>query len=363
MDTLESLLVAIAPTGASREILNPASGGLVGLAPVHTVDDLEKAVSAAATAQKGWAALGHTARCEIMLKAADAIDAHAEALAQLLSHEQGKPLNGPNARFEVGGASAWLRVAASTPLETELLVEDENGRSEMTYRPIGVVGAISPWNWPMMIAMWQIAPSIRMGNAVVAKPSEYTPLSVLALVAVLNTVLPAGLVTVVSGDREIGATLSSHPAIGKVMFTGSTATGKAIIRSSADTVKRLTLELGGNDAGIVLPDVDPKAIAEGLFGGALGSTSGTNEDNVLGPLQNKQQYDIVARLVESARKGGGRVVLGGTLTPRSLDSSTPPRWSRMFPTTTLSFKRSSSGLSCPPCATRTSKMPSPWRTV
>jgi phenylacetaldehyde dehydrogenase len=345
MDTLESLLVAIAPTGESRKIFNPANSTLVGLAPVHRVDDLEKAVVAAQKAQKGWAALGHAARSEVMLKVADAIDVHAEALAQLLSREQGKPLNGPNARFEVGRASAWLRVAASISLETEVLIEDENGRSEMTYRPIGVVGAISPWNWPMMIAMWQISPAIRMGNAVVAKPSEFTPLSVLALVAVMNTVLPVGLVTVVSGDREIGVRLSSHPAIGKVMFTGSTATGKAIIRSSADTVKRLTLELGGNDAGIVLPDVDPKAIAEGLFWGAFinsGQTcaclkrlyvhdsvfdevvaeltaiacvmpmgEGTNENNVLGPLQNKQQFDIVARLVESARKGGGRVVLGG----------------------------------------------------
>jgi phenylacetaldehyde dehydrogenase len=161
----------------------------------------------------------------------------------------------------------------------------------------------------------------------------------------MNEVLPAGILTVISGDREVGARLSSHPTIGKVMFTGSTATGKAIIRSSADTIKRLTLELGGNDAGIVLPDVDPKAIAEGLFWGAFINTGqtcaamkrlyvhdsvfdevvselaavagampmgeGTDENNVLGPLQNKQQFDIVARLVESARAGGGNVVLGG----------------------------------------------------
>jgi phenylacetaldehyde dehydrogenase len=345
MSTLESLLASIAPTGASREILNPATGALVGNAPIHTVEDLDAAVEAAKKAQPAWAALGHAARSDIMNKAADAIDANAEALAQLLSREQGKPLNGPNARFEVGGASAWLRAAAGTPLETEVVYEDENGRSEITYRPIGVVGAIGPWNWPMMISVWQIAPALRMGNAVVVKPSEYTPLSVLALIKVMNEALPAGLLTGVSGDREVGARLSSHPAIGKVMFTGSTATGKAIIRSSADTVKRLTLELGGNDAGIVLPDVDPKAIAEGLFWGAFINTGqtcaalkrlyvhdsvfdavvteltavaaampmgeGTDENNVLGPLQNKQQFDIVARLVESARAGGGTVVLGG----------------------------------------------------
>ncbi|MFB9713758.1 aldehyde dehydrogenase family protein, partial [Arthrobacter methylotrophus] len=186
---------------------------------------------------------------------------------------------------------------------------------------------------------------LRMGNAVVVKPSEYTPLSVLALAKIINEELPEGLLTVVSGGREVGARLAEHPAIGKVMFTGSTATGKAIIRSSADTVKRLTLELGGNDAGIVLPDADPKAIAEGLFWGAFINTgqtcaalkrlyvhdslyeavcteltkvaaampmgNGLDEANVLGPLQNRQQFDIVTRLVDAARESGATILLGG----------------------------------------------------
>jgi phenylacetaldehyde dehydrogenase len=345
MDTLESLLAAIAPTGASRDILNPATGELVAKVAEHTVDDLNAAVAAAKKAQPAWAALGHEKRSELMMKAADAIAAHAEPLAQLLTREQGKPLNGPNARFEIGGAEAWLRVAAATPLETEVVVDDESGHAELTYKPIGLVGAIGPWNWPAMITIWQVAPALRMGNAVIVKPSEFTPLIVTALIKVINTVLPEGLVTVVSGGREVGAALTAEPAIGKIMFTGSTATGKAIIKSSADTVKRLTLELGGNDAGIVLPDVDPKAIAEGLFWGAFINTGqtcaalkrlyvhesiadevvkelvalaanmpmgvGTDENNVLGPLQNKKQYDIVADLVEKAKAGGGKVLLGG----------------------------------------------------
>ncbi|BCW50122.1 hypothetical protein StoSoilB13_24640 [Arthrobacter sp. StoSoilB13] len=224
-------------------------------------------------------------------------------------------------------------------------MDDGETRAELHYRPIGVVGAIGPWNWPMMITVWQIAPALRMGNAVVVKPSEYTPLSVLALASIINQELPEGLLTVVSGGRDVGEALAAHEAIGKVMFTGSTATGKAIIRSSADTVKRLTLELGGNDAGIVLPDADPKAIAEGLFWGAFINTgqtcaalkrlyvhdslyeavctelaavaaampmgNGLDENNVLGPLQNRQQYDIVARLVEAARDSGARILLGG----------------------------------------------------
>jgi phenylacetaldehyde dehydrogenase len=338
-----------AAAGSSRTILNPATGQPVGEAPVHTVEDLERAVAAAQAAQPAWAALGHDARSASLMKAADAVERSAEELARLLSREQGKPLNGPNARFEVGACAAWLRAAAGTPLDPETVVDDGETRAELHYRPIGVVGAIGPWNWPMLITVWQIGPALRMGNAVVVKPSEYTPLSVLALVEILNQELPEGLLTVVSGGRDVGEALAGHPAIGKIMFTGSTATGKAIIKSSADTVKRLTLELGGNDAGIVLPDADPQAIAEGLFWGAFINTgqtcaalkrlyvhtdiydavcealtnvaaampmgNGLDEVNVLGPLQNRAQYDIVARLVEAARDSGAKILLGGNPDP------------------------------------------------
>ncbi|MET1022233.1 MAG: aldehyde dehydrogenase family protein [Arthrobacter sp.] len=350
METYDALLASITPvSGETRSILDPATGQPVGEAPVHTVEDLERAIAAAEAAQPAWAALGHDARSAALLKAADAVERSAEELAQLLSREQGKPLNGPNARFEVGACAAWLRAAAGTPLDPETVVDDGETRAELHYRPIGVVGAIGPWNWPMMITVWQIAPALRMGNAVVVKPSEYTPLSVLALAKVLNEELPDGLLTVVSGGRDVGEALAGHPGIGKVMFTGSTATGKAIIKSSADTVKRLTLELGGNDAGIVLPDADPKAIAEGLFWGAFINTgqtcaalkrlyvhdsiydavceeltkvaaampmgNGLDEVNVLGPLQNRQQFDIVARLVGAARDAGARILLGGNPDP------------------------------------------------
>ncbi|PYI69664.1 aldehyde dehydrogenase [Arthrobacter livingstonensis] len=346
METYADLLTAIAPaSGETRTIFDPATGDSVGEAPVHTVEDLERAVDAATAAQPAWAALSHEARSAALLLAADAVERNAEELARLLSREQGKPLNGPNARFEVGACSAWLRTAAGTELAAETVVDDGETHAEIHYRPIGVIGAIGPWNWPMMITIWQIAPALRMGNAVVVKPSEYTPLSVLALIHVLNQELPVGLLSVVSGGREVGARLAEHPAIGKIMFTGSTATGKAIIKSSAGTVKRLTLELGGNDAGIVLPDADPKAIAEDLFWGAFINTGqtcaalkrlyvhediydavceeltkvaaampmgvGLDENNVLGPLQNKAQFDIVARLVEAARNSGARVLLGG----------------------------------------------------
>jgi acyl-CoA reductase-like NAD-dependent aldehyde dehydrogenase len=346
MESYQTLLDSITgDTGETRTMLDPATGGVIGEAPVHTVEDLDRAVAAAASAQPAWAALGHEGRIAALLRTADAVERSAEELAQLLSREQGKPLNGLNARFEVGACVAWLRATAATVLETETVVDDGETRAELHYKPIGVVGAIGPWNWPMMITTWQIAPALRMGNAVVVKPSEYTPLSVLALAKVINEELPEGLLTVISGGRDVGERLAGHPAVGKIMFTGSTATGKAIIKSSADTVKRLTLELGGNDAGIVLPDADPKAIAEGLFWGAFINTgqtcaalkrlyvhediydavceelttiaaaapmgNGLDETSVLGPLQNKQQFDIVNRLVESAKDSGARVLLGG----------------------------------------------------
>ncbi|MGN7254820.1 aldehyde dehydrogenase family protein [Arthrobacter sp. SAFR-023] len=351
METYDSLLASIsaAPGQEGRTILDPATGGVVGEAPVHTVADLETAVTAAVAAQPAWAALGHDARSAALLKAADAVERSAEELAQLLSREQGKPLNGPNASFEVGACAAWLRAAAGTPLDPEVVVDDGETYAELHYKPIGVVGAIGPWNWPMMITIWQIAPALRMGNTAVVKPSKMTPLSVLALIKVLNEELPDGVLTAISGDREVGARLAEHPVVGKIMFTGSTEAGRAIIKSSADTVKRLTLELGGNDAGIVLPDADPKTIAEGLFWGAFINTgqtcaalkrlyvhddiydavcqeltavaaampmgNGLDENSVLGPLQNKAQYDIVTNLVDAAKASGARILLGGNPDP------------------------------------------------
>jgi acyl-CoA reductase-like NAD-dependent aldehyde dehydrogenase len=193
--------------------------------------------------------------------------------------------------------------------------------------------------------VWHIIPAIRAGNAVVIKPSPHTPLSTIRLVELMNEVLAPGLVNVVTGENAIGAAMSAHPGIDKITFTGSNATGRKVMSSAAETLKRLTLELGGNDAGIVLPGADPKAIAERLFWGAFinnGQTcaamkrlyvhssiyddvcreltaysqnivtgDGFAEESVLGPVQNEMQLDIVRRYVEEARKKGGRVLTGG----------------------------------------------------
>ncbi|MGP3535558.1 aldehyde dehydrogenase family protein [Microbacterium sp. RD1] len=343
---LDEITVAAA---SGRAIPDAATGETIGHAPVHTVDDLNAAIDAARAAQPAWAALSHAERSRILHRAADEIEAHAEELAQIIAREQGKPLNGPGARFEAGGCAAWVRQAADTVLEPEVLFEAEGTRSELHYAPLGVVGAIGPWNWPALIAIWQIAPSLRMGNTVVTKPSEYTPLSVLAVAALLNRHLPPGVLTVVSGGRDVGEALAAHPGLDKIMFTGSTATGRRIVESSAHNLARLTLELGGNDAGIVLPGTDVPAIAQNLFWGIFINTGqtcaalkrlyvhdslyddvvqalaelaettpmgpGTDEGSALGPLSTRQQFDVVSRLVEEARAAGARVVTGGKPAP------------------------------------------------
>lgn len=346
MTTATSILYTITvPESNGRAIPDAATREVIGHAPVHNLADLEHAITSARTAQPAWEALGHAERSRILHAVADDLEANAEELAVLLSREQGKPLNGPNARFEVGACAVWTRNAADTVLEPEVVFEAGTARAEVHYGALGVVGAIGPWNWPMMISVWQIAPSLRMGNTVIVKPSGFTPLSVLALVEIFNRHLPTGVLTAVTGDREIGSTLAAHPGVDKIMFTGSTPTGRKIVEASANNLARLTLELGGNDAGIVLPGTDITAHAEDLFWGCFINTGqtcaalkrlyvhdsvydetvdalaqlarttpmgqGLDEANVLGPLQNQNQFDIVARLVEEARAAGARIVAGG----------------------------------------------------
>ncbi|QIK62619.1 aldehyde dehydrogenase family protein [Leucobacter viscericola] len=346
MYTYDSLLEAITPkSGETRDVFDPATGELIGKAPVNTTADVDRAIDTAVSHQASWAGLSNDERVAYLHKAADAVEANSEALVAILSREQGKPLNGPNARFEVGACVTWLRVTADTPLPVETVIDDGQTFAEMHYRPLGTVGAITPWNWPMMIAIWQIAPSLRMGNTVLQKPSEYTTLSGLALNFILNTALPEGVLNTVVGAGDLGAHIVASEKIDKIMFTGSTRTGKRIVEASSGNLKRLTLELGGNDAGIVLDDVDPQAIAEGLFWGAFINTGqtcaalkrlyvpdsiyddvvsaladfaakvpmgiGLDENNALGPLQNEMQFNVVDRLVEAAKASGARVVLGG----------------------------------------------------
>ena len=326
-------------------VLNPANEEVVAECPIASKEQLDEAVSAAAIAFKSWSAEPDNVKAEACGNISAAITEHAEELAHLLTLEQGKPLNGAGSRFELGGAAGWAGYTSTLSLPVKTIQDDDNARILQTRKPIGVVGSILPWNWPLMIGVWHVLPAIRSGNTVVMKPSPYTPLSTLRMAEIMNECLPPGVLNCVSGEDELGQWMTEHPDIQKIIFTGSIPTGKRVMSSSSATLKRLTLELGGNDAGIVLDDVDPATVAPGIIEGAFlnnGQTcaalkrlyvhesihdelceklsevanavpmgDGLNEDNLQGPIQNKMQYDKVLGLYEDAKANGGKVLCGG----------------------------------------------------
>ena len=335
---------------AAREtfaVFNPATGALVGNAPNASLADLDDAVTAAQDAFPSWSRMPDADRQAACSALAGKLGEHAEDIARLLTLEQGKPLGGLGSRWELGGSQAWAGYTASLSMPVKVLQDDNTGRVELHRKPIGVVGSITPWNFPVMIAIWHVLPALRAGNTVVIKPSPYTPLSTLRTVEQLNQILPPGVLNIVASDDKlanIGAAMAAHEGIRKIVFTGSCATGEKVMQTAARTMKRLTLEMGGNDAGIVLPDCDPAAIAEGLFWGAFinnGQTcaamkrlyvpdslheaicdalvaygrnvpmgNGIEEGIALGPVNNRMQHDKVSRLVAAAARDG-RILLGG----------------------------------------------------
>lgn len=318
------------------EVKNPATHELIGKYYVSSIEDVEEAIATAKEQQKSWSKLKQEERDQYVLNVATAIAEHKTYLAEWITKEQGKPLNGPGSNFEMDACLGWTQVPASLSLTDEVVFEDETRKDVLKRIPIGVVAAITPWNWPLMIAIWQIIPSIKMGNTVVIKPSEYTTIASLELFRIMNDILPAGVLNVVTGDGKIGGYLTAHRDISKIMFTGSIATGRRIIEASMHNMARLTLECGGNDAGIVLPKTDFNTIAEGLFWGSflnMGQTcaalkrlyvhendldfavealtkltknfkmgDGLMEDVVLGPIQNQMQFDKVQALIETTKE-------------------------------------------------------------
>ena len=328
------------------EIRNPANTDeVVGQAPVGTKEHLDKAIAAARKAFGSWRHSSEDQRAEACQAIAKVVTENAEELAVLLTKEQGKPLGGLGSNFELGGCGGWAGFTASLSLPDKVLEDSEEKKVIMKREPLGVVGSITPWNWPLMIAIWHIVPGIRTGNTVVIKPSPFTPLSTLRMVELFNEVLPPGLINVVSGGDELGAELTNHKGIDKIVFTGSIATGKKVMASASNSVTPVTLELGGNDAGIMLPGTDPAQFAEGLFFGSMinsGQTCGAlkrlyvheddldatvaalsgfaanipmgdgmDENSILGPLQNERQFKRVIELVEDAKANGGTCVTGG----------------------------------------------------
>ncbi len=331
------------------DVINPAKGEPFAKCPRATVAQLDEAVAAARRALPEWSALADEKRAEILNRMAGIIGENQAELARLITLEQGKTQSGVGSNFEVGGCVAWTQVTASLKLETELVDDNPEDTIELTRRPIGVVGSITPWNWPLLIATWHIMPALRVGCTVVIKPASFTPLSTLRMVELVNEVLPPGVLNVVAGSSDIGNAMSAHKGIDKMVFTGSIPVGQTIMGRAACNLKRLTLELGGNDAGIILPGTDISPLLEPLFWGCFinaGQTcaalkrlyvheddyeevcrkfteyvgtipvgDGMDEKNLIGPLGNAPQLEIVKKYVEEAKSKGARVLCGGEPMP------------------------------------------------
>ncbi|HLY51768.1 MAG TPA: aldehyde dehydrogenase family protein [Steroidobacteraceae bacterium] len=334
-----------APVSGSFDVINPADGSLVAACPLGTPALIDAAVESARRALPAWSSLADSERVAKLMAIADLIEKHHQELSELVTREQGKPQSGPGANLEVGGAAAWTRVTAGLSLPEETIQDDAKQKIVVRRKPVGVVGSITPWNWPLMIAVWHVMPALRVGCTVIIKPSPFTPLSTLRLVALMNEVLPPGVINAVTGGPEVGERMAQHPGIDKIVFTGSIPTGKKVMGGAAETLKRVTLELGGNDAGVVLPGTKIEPMLEKLFWGCFinaGQTcaslkrlyvhaddyeevvekfaayvakipvgNGLDPGNLIGPVSNRMQLDKVSAFVEDARKRGARIVTGG----------------------------------------------------
>lgn len=342
-------------TGEPLDVINPATGAAFARCAAAGRAELERAVTAARRAFTDWRERSFEERRAAIGRMAQVLRDNQAELAELLTLEQGKPLG--QARDEIGRAATQAEGMAAIRIEPEVLIDDASRRIELTYFPLGVVGIITPWNAPINLAAGPLTSALYTGNAAIIKPSPYTPLTTLKLGEKLREVFPRGLLNVLAGGDELGQSMTAHPGIDKISFTGSVAAGKQVMSSAAATLKRVTLELGGNDAAIVLDDVDPKAIAPKLFFAAFVNSgqvcmaikriyaheriyeelcealaeqarkakvgSGLEPGVELGPIQNKAQYDRVLELLEDTRRAGARILAGGEV-PRGPGYFFPP---------------------------------------
>ncbi|NJQ05607.1 aldehyde dehydrogenase family protein [Streptomyces lonarensis] len=333
---------ATARGGARFAVSDPATGEPFDEAPDQSADALDAVVARASRAWPGWRS-APAARETALRAAADAVEAAAGDLAPLLTREQGKPL--AESRAEVARTAARLRWFAGLTPRTRVVDDGRPVHSEVRWRSLGPVAAIVPWNFPLQLAAAKVAPALAAGNTVVLKPSPHTPLATRLLVATLAAVLPEDVLTVVTGREPLGARLAAHPGIAHVTFTGSVPTGRAVAGAAATTLARVTLELGGNDAAVLLDDVEVDRIADRLFWAAFRNCGqvcmavkrvyvparrhaevvealaerarstavgpGLDPASRIGPLNNAAQRDRVAELTARALADGARAAAGG----------------------------------------------------
>ena len=330
------------------DVINPATGEVFATVPRATTAEADAAIAAGKAAQPAWGALPHATRAAALVRLADAIAARKDELARLLTLEQGKPL--PEAQGELAWTEGYLRHYATLELPDRVIQDDETGYVAVQHRPLGVVVGIIAWNFPLLVACWKIGPAALAGNAIVLKPAPTTPVTALVLGEICNQVFPAGIVNVIADANDLGPYLTAHKDVAKVAFTGSTATGKRIAASGADTIKRITLELGGNDAAIVLDDVDVRETAQAIFANAFLNCGqvclaikrayvhadiydamcaelarlaeaavvgdGLEQGTAIGPIQNRTQFEKVQGFLEAAR-AEGTVIAGGKAMERA----------------------------------------------
>ncbi|MGH1420470.1 MAG: aldehyde dehydrogenase family protein [Hyphomonas sp.] len=325
------------------DVSNPANKNLIGSVPNAGKAELDAAVCAARQAFKTWRDTDWTARQSAVNKIGEIISENSTELIAMLTAEQGKPI--AQAEFEVLAAAQWCQATATFKLEDKI-IEDTPEKLHFTrYDPIGVVCAISPWNFPFVLSIFKLAPALLAGNTVVLKPSPFTPMTVLRLGELVRDILPAGVLNVISGDDDLGPLMTAHPGFDKISFTGSTETGKKVMESAAKDLKRLTLELGGNDAAIVFSDVDVRQTAEKLFWSAFTNSGqvciaskrvyihediyddmrdalvnlvkgmpmgdGSEDGIALGPVNNARQHDRVRELIAASESAGDTIIRGG----------------------------------------------------
>jgi acyl-CoA reductase-like NAD-dependent aldehyde dehydrogenase len=324
------------------DVVNPATAQPFAHCPKADPDLVNRAVAAAKRAFPAWAAKPIEERAALVGRIADALEARLDEFARVLTSEQGKPLD--QAQYEIFGAIYTLRAFTQMRIDAKT-IRDENGNTVIEHRtPLGVVAAITPWNFPVILFANKLGPALVTGNTIVAKPAPTTPLTTLLLGEICHEILPAGVVNVVCDQNDLGQLLTTHPDVAKVAFTGSTATGKKVMAAAADTVKRVTLELGGNDAAVVLDDVDPRKVAQKVYQGAMTNAGqicvaikrayvpepmyddfcdelatlaknavvddGMNQGAQVGPVQNKIQFEKVKALLDDAKQRG-TVLAGG----------------------------------------------------
>src|SRR6187397_215289 len=294
--------------GGTMEVLNPATGEVIAEVPSGTQADVDRAVEAAKKALPEWLETTPQERSEALLKLAAAIDDNAEELAELESQNVGKPLSYARDEMPVSADNFRFFAGAARVLEGKSAGEYMRGYTSMIRRePIGIVGGIAPWNYPLMMAVWKLGPALAAGNVQVLKPSEQTPLSLLRFAELAKDAIPAGVLNVVTGDGvPVGERIVTHPDVRLVSLTGDVETGKTIARTAADTLKRVHLELGGKAPVIVFDDADPEAVAEGIkIGGYWNSGQDCTAASrvVAGPKIYDKLLEALVPAVESLHVG------------------------------------------------------------